>query len=499
MSGEKTVKWYLVVPSGEVMLKSKRVRSRLLMLLRRAVEDALARHGRRLVGWSLWEGRILAGCDGECGCLLARVFGVYRVARVRGMLEGFKSIDDISVWAEKLFRDDVEGRRFAVRVKRSGKHDFTSLDVARHVGSRLKPYSSGVDLENPDIEVFLEVRGDKVVGYTGDDIIEGVGGLPAGSEGRALSLFSGGIDTPVATWYVARRGVLVDMLHIIVSSPASAFYAFETAKQLSKEWLYGYKPKMYVVELGRVSLEIQRRVKRSLRMVVLKLVFYTLAAKHAKTHQYHAIVTGESIGQTSSQTLYNLYAIHVALGETLDVPVLRPLAGLDKEEITEKARLIGTYEHSARMPEYSALVREGATTKAKVEDAVKEFEKIACVLEKYSGRVVELDLVEDTAEDLLQKMPLDIHYIPWDAKVFRVEASYEYPGSQPLPDQQEVRVEHKWQPIVVYSDDPAIARSAAKKLRSLGLNAYALALSPAELEELERSGGARINVEPGGM
>ena len=145
------------------------------------------------------------------------------------------------------------------------------------------------------------------------------------------------------------------------------------------------------------------------------------------------------------------------------------------------------------------MVREGATTKAKVEDAVKEFEKIACVLEKYSGRVVELDLVEDTAEDLLQKMPLDIHYIPWDAKVFRVEASYEYPGSQPLPDQQEVRVEHKWQPIVVYSDDPTIARSAAKKLRSLGLNAYALALSPAELEELERSGGARINVEPGGM
>jgi len=232
LSGEKTVKWYLVVPSGEVMLKSKRV---LLMLLRRAVEDALARHGRRLVGWSLWEGRILAGCDGECGCLLARVFGVYRVARVRGMLEGFKSIDDISVWAEKLFRDDVEGRRFAVRVKRSGKHDFTSLDVARHVGSRLKPYSSGVDLENPDIEVFLEVRGDKVVGYTGDDIIEGVGGLPAGSEGRALSLFSGGIDTPVATWYVARRGVLVDMLHIIVSSPA-----FMLSKRPSSSRKSGY-------------------------------------------------------------------------------------------------------------------------------------------------------------------------------------------------------------------------------------------------------------------
>ena len=493
------MKRYLVVPSGEVMLKSKRVRPRLLMLLRRAVEDALARHGRRLMSWSFWESRILVECDAECGGLLARVFGVYRVARVHGMLEGFKSIDDISVWAEKLFRDDVKGRKFAVRVKRSGKHDFTSLDVARQVGSRLKPYSSGVDLENPDVEVFLEVRGDKVIGYTGNDIIEGVGGLPAGSEGRALTLFSGGIDTPVATWYVARRGVLVDMLHIIVSSPASAFYAFETAKQLSKEWLYGYKPKMRVIELGRVFLEIQRRVKRSLRMVVLKLVFYTLAAKHAKTYQYHAIVTGESIGQTSSQTLHNLYTIHAALGETLNIPVLRPLVGLDKEEITERARFIGTYEYSVRMPEYSALVREGATTRAKVEDVAKEFEKIASVLEEYSSRVIELDLVEDTTENLLQKMPLDIHYIPWDAKVFRVKASYEYPGSQPLPGQQEVRVEHKWQPIVVYSDDPSIARDAAKKLRSSGLNAYALALSSSELRELEESGGARISIEPGGM
>ena len=490
---------YLIIPSGEVMLKSKRVRPRLLMLLRRAVEDALARHGKRLVCWSLWESRVFVECDSDCGSVLARVFGVYRVVRVRGMLEGFKTLDDISVWAEKLFREDVKGRKFAVRVKRSGKHGFTSLDVARQVGSRLKPYSSGVDLENPDIEVFLEVRGDKVVGYTGDDIIEGVGGLPAGSEGRALSLFSGGIDTPVATWYVARRGVLVDMLHVVVSSPASAFYAFETAKQLSKEWLYGYRPKMYVVELGRVFLEVQRRVKRSLRMVVLKLIFYMLAARYARKYQYHAIVTGESIGQTSSQTLQNLYTIHAVLEETLSIPVLRPLAGLDKEEITEKARFIGTYEYSARMPEYSALVREGATTRARVEDAVKEFEKIVDVVEEYAGRVVELDLVGDGVEALLQKMPLDIHYIPWDAKVFRVDASYEYPGSQTLPDNHEVRIEHKWQPVVIYSDDPSMAKDVARKLRGLGLNAYALALSSSELRELEESGGARINVEPGGM
>jgi len=166
-----------------------------------------------------------------------------------------------------------------VRVKRSGQHKFTSLDVARKVGELLKPYSAGVDLENPEVTVELEVRGSVAYLYT--RTIRGPGGLPVGVEGKALVLFSGGFDSPVAAWFTAKRGVKVDFLHYYMGSTLSTYYAFQVAKELAFKWLYGYQPVFILVDFTDIISEISRKVEWSYRQVVLRAVMYSVAEKNS--------------------------------------------------------------------------------------------------------------------------------------------------------------------------------------------------------------------------
>jgi thiamine biosynthesis protein ThiI len=368
-------KLILAALSGEIVLKSPRTRPRFEHRLLRNLSDAFQRNSLNDCRPYIREARIIVECSDESLLekaleVMCRVFGVHAAAVAVAVQ--YRDLESLAAAVERVAADWVKGKLFAVRARRSGREPFTSLDVARIVGARLKPYSSGVNLENPEAEVYVEVRGSTA--YVHKGMLKGPGGLPIGVEGRVLALFSGGLDSPVAVWYAARRGAEVDMLHLILANPASLSDAKRVATVLAKRWLYGYKPKLAYVDFRLVTSAIAEKVRRGYEQVVLRTAMYYAADLVGEREGYDAIVTGESIGQVSSQTLKNIKAIERVYKPRL--PLLRPLAGMDKEEIVSRGREIGVYEEAAKTKEYCKLMRDYAVTRADPKILEEEFAKV---------------------------------------------------------------------------------------------------------------------------
>ncbi len=368
-------KLLMAVISGEVLLKSPRTRPRFEERLLDNIVDAFERNNVDYEEVWIEDARLLVDSGDEKAVeVLRRVFGIQYV--MEAWFFEFQGLEDLAESVERIARDWVRGKRFAVRPKRTGKHDFTSLDIGRVVGAKLYPYSSGVDLSNPDVEVFVEVRGRKAYVYR--EKLQGPGGLPIGVEGRALVLFSGGFDSPVAAWLTAKRGVEVDLLHYVLSTPQSYRDARSVAEKLASDWLYGYKPVLRVVDFRPVTAAITGRVREDYALLVLRTLMLIHAERIARSEGYDAIVTGESLGQVSSQTLRNIRAIN-SVART-SIPVLRPLIGMDKEEIVQVSRRIGLYEYSSKTREYCRLGRV-VTTRADPELLGREVEEVEHVLD----------------------------------------------------------------------------------------------------------------------
>ncbi|MEM2021796.1 MAG: THUMP domain-containing protein, partial [Zestosphaera sp.] len=270
---------YLITVSGEMPIKSWRSRPRFYKTLVSNLSEALERRGSPKPKHSIRIINAKIVLESEVDALedLSRVFGVARVAEVEVI--DFSDLKELIGKVGELTTKLVTNKKFAVRVKRSGIHSFTSIDVAKELGAYLKPYSAGVDLENPDVEIILEVRGSKAYLYRRS--IKGVGGLPIGTEGHALSLFSGGIDSPVAAWLTAKRGVKVDYLHFFMGSPKSTSLAFTVARTLTSMWFYGHRPKLYVIDLTEVLNQIREKVTWEFRQIVLRTLMYLISAEVA--------------------------------------------------------------------------------------------------------------------------------------------------------------------------------------------------------------------------
>jgi len=369
--------------SGEIVLKSRRVRPRFERRLLSNIADALAKWNVKTCSRPrLWDARILIGpCrqrDEYCLAMdaLLHVFGVHAVT-VACMVT-HSGLDDLALRVEEIASEWVRSRTFAVRARRSGVEPFTSIEAARTIGARLLPYSAGVNLGSPDVEVHVEVRGTRAIIHKG--FVRGAGGLPIGVEGRALVLFSGGFDSPLAAWFTAKRGVEVDFLHYILATPLSLNDARRVASREKSLWLHGYRPRLLAIDFRRVTSLIASKVSESYRQVVLRVAMLDAAEEVAVREGYQAIITGESLGQVSSQTLQNIYAL--TLAKPRKIPVLRPLIGLDKEEIIEYMRRIGLYSEAEKTKEYCRLTQGPATTKAKVDKLVQEYSLIRGEVEK---------------------------------------------------------------------------------------------------------------------
>lgn len=371
--------------AAEVTIKSPRTRTAFLRRLRRNMGDALRAADIQYRIEPIW-GRIFVRASSHLALpVLARVFGISSISYIER--ETSADLDTIVADATDHFRDAVAGKKFAVRARRTGRHSFRSLDIERQLGAALLPFSQGVDLSRPEVTAYVEVRDEKA--YLFSERIPGAGGLPLGVEGNAMSLLSGGFDSAVSSWLLLKRGVSLDYVFCNLGGDAYERAVVQVGKAIADDWSYGTRPHLHVIDFAPVLEELRAKTRPSYWQVVLKRLMYRAACRVAETRGADAIVTGEAVGQVSSQTLSNLRAIEAA--STL--PVLRPLVGFDKEEIIDRAKAIGTAALSEQVREYCAIAPGHpvtGTTIARVDD--EDLKMDPAVLERVVGERRILDL-----------------------------------------------------------------------------------------------------------
>jgi thiamine biosynthesis protein ThiI len=329
--------------SPDIWLKSRRTRRRLVAMVGANLREALgpaatvaAFPGHRL---------LLSRPDGDLSAA-ARVFGV--AALERQIPVPFGGLDDLAAAVAAHFAPQVAGRTFAVRARRRGDHPWSSYDLACAAGDLLREAGGTVDLDAPEVTAEVRIRGGRAAVVAG--VEPGPGGLPVGSQEGVLALLSGGIDSPVAAWMMMSRGCRVDYLHFMLDC-AQGDHALSVGRALWDEWGAGHDAVAHVVDMRPAADALVDQVAPKMRQVALKALMARAASLVAAEENLPALVTGESLGQVSSQTLAHL----VALSGEATVPTLRPLLGLDKNEIVRRATAIGTYELSARAREVCDL------------------------------------------------------------------------------------------------------------------------------------------------
>lgn len=273
-----------------------------------------------------------------------------RVKRVFG-IAGFsracvceKSMEDIIAKSPAYLKNDLEGiKTFKVEAKRADKRfPLTSPEICREIGGVLLdayPHLS-VDVHNPDLVVYVEIRDYNA--YVRGEQIQGAGGLPVGTAGNASILISGGIDSPVAAWTMAKRGLRLNAIHF-----ASPPYTSPRAEQkvrtlLSKVARYSGVINLAVVPFTEIQDQIANNCPEDYFTLIMRRMMMRISERIARDKGSLALITGESLGQVASQTLPAL----VTTDYVCNMPVLRPLIGMDKEEIVEISRKIDTFETS---------------------------------------------------------------------------------------------------------------------------------------------------------
>ena len=322
----------ILVRYGEIGIKSDRVRSRYESALVKNIEKALSFCEIPFDAVVRDFGRIFVQTQDVAAALtIARVFGVVSVSPVQTNTATLDAMKDAALRIISPLL--TQGKSFAIRARRTGTHDYSSKDIGVVVGGAIEQATTApVRLTKPDVELFIEVRAERAYIYT--EVIDGVGGLPLGTQGKVIALLSGGIDSPVAAWLMMKRGCTIIPLFFDCepyTDDAERERALAVVKALA---VWAGRP----LDLGIVhhgaNLDQFKSLAPRTSCVLCKRMMYRIAASIAKEEHAHGIVTGESIGQVASQTTKNLLAIDQAS----DVPVYRPLIGLDKTESIKKAR-----------------------------------------------------------------------------------------------------------------------------------------------------------------
>ena len=334
----------LLLKLGEVVLKGLNRRTfedRLVTNVRRRLRDcgSFQVYVRQSTIYAEPQGE---DCDMEAAWEAARqVFGVVSVARA---VPCEKTLEAIAATAkEYLAGEFAAARTFKVESKRSDKQfPLNSIQISQAVGGDLAEAFPrvAVDVRHPDLTVHVEIR--EKHAYVHGPAVPGAGGLPVGTGGTAVSLLSGGLDSPVSSWMMARRGVQLEMVHF-VSPPYTSQQAQDKVLELARlltPWCG--RMLVHIIPFTKIQEEIRRNCPEEYFTIIMRRFMMRLAEAVAKKAGAGALITGESLGQVASQTM-------LALGATEDVttlPVLRPLIGMDKVEIIRMSRLIGTYETS---------------------------------------------------------------------------------------------------------------------------------------------------------
>lgn len=463
----ESLRRYLLRLTGEISLKGA-ARGSLEALLVRNIRSALgslARVVERVEG-----GRIYVEASGDVKEILARIFGVVEVLEV--YVESSKDLGSIARASRALLCETLRGKRFAVRARRSGGVGYTSIDIARAVGAALLDCSSGVDLEHPEEEVYVEVRGGRAFISSSSAALRGPGGLPLGSSERLLSLFSGGFDSPVATWMVMKRGSPADLAHCATGSVENTVRALEVGENLVKRWSLGQRSRAYVCDFSHIVVKIRSSLRKRFWQPALRRAMYLVGSALMGRTGARAIVTGEAIWEAPSQRLGALAAVQ----KGLDTLILRPLTGFDKEEIMRLSRQLGLYSYSERVVE-SCFIGGSSALDLDAGAFLDEFSKLDTgIFEETASKALELGFEEENwrerVRDFLGGGGVSLDFIPEGAVVVDINRPRGSGGLMGIEDLEDLL--RRGSKIVLVCELGEASEALARSLRGQGHDVYSL-------------------------
>ena len=388
----------------EITIKSPSVRLRFIKILASNIRNVLKTVSDDIAVVRYWDHIEVRSKNAALADIipdeLSRIPGIHHVLAVED--REYTDIHHIFEQTLAQYRDSLEGKSFCVRVKRRGKHSFSSQDVERYVGGGLNQHieSARVQLKNPDVTVNLEVEENRLTLVTAR--YEGLGGFPLGTQEDVLSLISGGFDSGVSSYMLLRRGSRVHYCFFNLGGAAHEIGVRQVAHYLWNRFGRSHRVRFVAINFEPVVGEILEKVDDGQMGVVLKRMMVRAASTIAERYGVQALVTGEALGQVSSQTLTNLRLIDNAS----DTLILRPLISHDKEHIIRVAREIGTEDFASTMPEYCGVISKSPTVKAvkaKIEAEEQNFD--FSILDRVIEEATNVDIrtiAEQTEEEVVE-------------------------------------------------------------------------------------------------
>lgn len=377
----------------EITIKSQSVRLRFIKILTGNIRNVLKQYDDSLAVVRHWDHiEVRAKDEAQRPAIvdhLTRIPGIHHILAVED--RAYSDVHNIFEQTLELYRERIEGKSFCVRVKRRGKHEFSSQDVERYVGGGLNQHvdSARVQLNHPEVTVNLEIENDRLLLVTGR--YEGIGGFPIGTQEDVLSLISGGFDSGVSSYMLMRRGCRVHYCFFNLGGAAHEIGVRQVAHYLWNRFGSSHRVRFVAINFEPVVGEILEKVDDGQMGVVLKRMMVRAASQVAERYGVQALVTGEALGQVSSQTLTNLRLIDNAS----DTLILRPLISHDKEHIINLAREIGTEDFARTMPEYCGVISKSPTVKAvkaKIEAEEQNFD--FAILDRVVQEATNVDIRE---------------------------------------------------------------------------------------------------------
>jgi len=460
--------------SGEIATKAKPTRARFEARLLRNVHDALRATGVAARVSRTRNRVFVATRDVRAADALSRVFGVQSLAVAT--IHPAEKQDELVRTAYEHFHGAVVGKRFAVRVRRVGDRSKIKLEsraVECALGAALLPYAARVDLDDPEVVASVELHESDA--YLCAEEWRGPAGLPLGIEGGAIALLSGGFDSAVAAWQMLRRGVRLDYLFCNLGGRAHELGVLRVAKVLAARWSYGDFPHLHAIGFEAVAAEIRAKTNSRYWQLILKRQMLRASEVVAAQRRAEALVTGDAVGQVSSQTLSNLAAISQATA----LPILRPLVGANKDEIIRLAEKIGTAPLSAVIAEYCSMAatRPATSSRANLVEAEEALLDPAILEHAIASRSV-FDMRSLDVES--RGIPeLDVETIADDATVIDLRsrtafAAWHWPGALHL-DFDRALVAHRSfardQRYLLYCEFGLKSAYLAERMRQSGFDA----------------------------
>ena len=356
----------------EIIVKSKPVRKRFISQLKKNLKKVLSPIDESIQIHGAWDFLEVLFDDsnlpkGESDRIAVQILerlrntpGIDFIQKVNS--HDFETLEDIADIVIAEYAEQVKGKTFCVRVKRNGKHPFNSTQIEQKTGGALLHNSeaTGVQLKDPQVTVKLEVKQDQV--YTIESRTEGLGGYPMGQQESCVSLISGGYDSSVASYLMMKRGIRTHFCFFNLGGMAHEVGVKQVAHYLWERYSASHRTLFISIPFEKVVNEILEKVHHSQMGVVLKRMMLRVAEQVAKEFNAPALVTGECVGQVSSQTLTNLAVIDKAT----EMLTMRPLITMDKQDIISLSRESGSEEFAKVMPEYCGVISDKPTTAAKL-------------------------------------------------------------------------------------------------------------------------------------